>query len=90
MTAKEKAKELFDKYFSEIRMPSDCEGCMQCIDKCGNMVAIAKKYSLIAVDEILKALENELLDLYDTARDCPINKKHNKFFNEVKTEIEKL
>lgn len=53
MIPKEKAKELFDKYFSEIRMPSDCEGCMQCVDRCDNMVAIAKKYTLIAVGEIL-------------------------------------
>jgi hypothetical protein len=53
MKAKEKANELFNKYFSEIRMPSDCEGCMQCVDRCGNMVAIAKKYSLMAVEEIL-------------------------------------
>jgi len=53
MTSKEKANELFNKYFSEIRMPSDCEGCMQCVDRCGNMVAIAKKYSLMAVEEIL-------------------------------------
>ncbi len=51
--AKEKAEELFNKYFSELRLPSDCEGCMQCVDRCGNMVAVAKKYALIALDEIL-------------------------------------
>lgn len=54
MTSKEKAEELFDKYFTQIRMPSDCEGCMQCVDRCNNMVYVAKKYALIAVDEILK------------------------------------
>ena len=54
MTPKEKANELFNKYFSELRFPSDCEGCMQCVDRCGNMVAVAKKYALIAVDEVLK------------------------------------
>jgi hypothetical protein len=48
----------------------------------------AKQCAIIAVDEIIKVLENELLDLYDTARDCPINKKHTKFFNEVKKELE--
>jgi hypothetical protein len=71
MSAKEKAEELVDKYFSELRLPPDCEGCMQCVDRCGNMVAVAKKYALIAVDEILKSnpiipleymLESEALD----------------------------
>lgn len=52
MTAKEKAEDLFGKYFNEVKMPSDCEGCMQCVDRCGSMVAIAKKYALIAVDEM--------------------------------------
>jgi hypothetical protein len=80
MTAKEKAKELFDKYFSEIRMPSDCEGCMQCIDKCGNMVAIAKKYSLIAVDEILNH-HYQQKGLYKIDR---------YYFQQVKKELEKL
>ena len=74
MTAKEKANELFNKYFSEIRMPSDCEGCMQCVDRCGNMVAIAKKYSLIAVDEILDVCKTYL----------------SSYYLEVKKEIEKL
>jgi hypothetical protein len=74
MTPKEKANELFNKYFSEIRMPSDCEGCMQCVDRCGNMVAIAKKYSLIAVDEILDACKTYL----------------SSYYLEVKKEIEKL
>jgi hypothetical protein len=74
MTPKEKANELFNKYFSEIRMPSDCEGCMQCVDRCGNMVAIAKKYSLIAVDEILDVCKTYL----------------SSYYLEVKKEIEKL
>ena len=57
MNAKEKANELFNKYFSEIRMPSDCEGCMQCVDRCGNMVAVAKKYALIAVQNAVENIE---------------------------------
>jgi len=81
MEAKQKAKELFDKYFSEIRMPSDCEGCMQCVDKCGNMVAIAKKYALIAVDEILSTLYEYHYDSTSGAYD---------FWQKVKQEIEKL
>ena len=87
MSAKEKAEELFNKYFSELRLPSDCEGCMQCVDRCGNMVAIAKKYSLIAVDEVLKSnpiipleymLESEALDAAA------------EFWQQVKTEIGNL
>jgi ferredoxin len=87
ISSKEKAKELFNKYFSEIRMPTDCEGCMQCVDRCGNMVAIAKQYAKIAVDEILKALKyppkaniNRQIIHIET-----IN-----YWEEVKQEIEKL
>lgn len=74
MDPKLKAKDLVDKYFSELRMPSDCEGCMQCVDRCGNMVAIAKKYSLIAVDEILDVCKTYL----------------SSYYLEVKKELEKL
>ena len=82
MTPKEKAKELFNKYFSEIHMPSDCEGCMQCIDRCGNMVAIAKKYSLIAIEQIIEHI-NELDDSewYSSMK---------QYIHDVKQEIEKL
>jgi hypothetical protein len=55
MTSKEKANELFNKYFSEIRMPSDCEGCMQCVGRCANMVAIAQKYASIACQHIIES-----------------------------------
>jgi hypothetical protein len=81
MTAQEKAEELFNKYFSEIRMPSDCEGCMMCVDRCGNMVAIAKKYAIIAVDEIINSVV--ITDL-TTAENQFI------YWEEVKQEIEKL
>jgi len=79
MEAKKKAKELFNKYFCEIQMPSDCEGCMQCVDKCGNMVAIGKKYALIAVDEIIDNYEEKY-------KYC--NSKI--FWEQVKKEIDKL
>jgi hypothetical protein len=75
MTAQEKAEELFNKYFSEIDMPSECEGCMMCVGRCGNMVAIAKKYSLIAVNEILGNMGAD---------------RGYTFWQEVKQEIEKL
>jgi hypothetical protein len=83
LTLKEKANELFNKYFSELRLPSDCEGCMQCIDRCGNMVAVAKKYALIAVDEIIKTL----VDL-SNGEFTYINEV--KYWQDVKEEISNL
>ena len=78
--AKEKAEELFNKYFSELRLPSDCEGCMQCVDRCGNMVAVAKKYALIAVEEILTRMIG--------SRAYSFNEKL--FWSEVKSELQSL
>jgi hypothetical protein len=75
MIAKEKAAELIVNYQLKCKSLNYDE---------------AKQCAIIAVDEIIKALENELLDLYDTARDCPINKKHNQYWEQVKTEIENL
>jgi hypothetical protein len=83
MTPKEKAQELFDNYFSEIRMPSDCEGCMQCVDRCGNMVAIAKKYALIAVDEIIKTYTNKDKTYW-------LLEEEVDYWQQVKSEIEAL
>jgi hypothetical protein len=77
MTAKEKAKELYNK-FLDINNGKTLT------------INVGKQCAIIAVDEILFALENELLDLYDTARDCPINKKNNQYWQQVKTEIENL
>ena len=57
MNAKEKANELFNKYYSELRFPTDCFDCMQCVDRCGNMVAVAKKYALIAVQNAVENIE---------------------------------
>jgi ferredoxin len=81
MEAKEKAKELVEKYFSELRMPSDCDGCMQCVDRCGNMVSIAKQYALIAAEEIL-------LTLYEFHYDSQSGAYE--YWKEVKQEIEKI
>jgi hypothetical protein len=77
MTAQEKAEELFNKYFSEIDMPSECEGCMMCVNRCGNMVAIAKKYALIAIDEVLNQFRWRPSD-------------GSSYWQEVKQELEKL
>jgi hypothetical protein len=86
MNAKEKANELFNKYFSELRLPSDCEGCMQCVDRCGNMVAVAKKYALIAVDEMI--IQNGELYLLGLAKDYYIEK--NAYLFDVKSELQSL
>jgi hypothetical protein len=85
MEAKEKAKELVEKYFSELRMPSDCDGCMQCVDRCGSMVSVAKQYALIAVDEIVR------LDIFNC--NCEWSDEDGdtrEYWREVKQEIEKL
>ena len=71
MTPKEKAKELFNKLYMAI--PSDEMG------KCDNA---AKKCALIAVNEILKAVDNP---------DETYLMKHSvNYWTEVKQEIEKL
>ena len=87
MNAKEKANELFNKYFSELRLPSDCEGCMQCVDRCGNMVAVAKKYALIALDEIINTLNDDIRDI-DVRGNILLDLID--YWREVKQEIEKL
>lgn len=81
MTPKEKSIELFDKYFNKMRLPSDCEGCMQCVDRCESMVVVAKRYSLIAVDEILDIVC--CIYSYDSDVLYP-------YWQKVKQEIEKL
>jgi|SanBayMetagenome_1026888.scaffolds.fasta_scaffold52443_2 hypothetical protein len=86
MTPKEKANDLFNKYFSELRFPSDCEGCMQCVDRCGNTVAVAKKYSLIAVDEMI--IQNGELYLLGLVKDYYIEK--NAYLFNVKSELQSL
>lgn len=78
---KERAEEIFNKYFSEIRMPYDCEGCMQCVVRCETMVAVAKKYSLIAV--------NEMLD-FRNALYVNDNSLAHQYLLEIKEHLEKL
>ena len=82
MTPKEKAQDLFDKYFTQIKMPSDCEGCMQCVDRCDSMVYVAKKYALILVDEMIN-LDYDFLEYYG-------NLNSKEYWQEVKKEIEHL
>ena len=86
MSSQEKAEELFNKYFSEIRMPTDCEGCMQCVGRCGNMVAIAKKYALITVEEIL----DNGGTLYVIEYPPKTFSNGTKYWQEVKQELLKL
>jgi hypothetical protein len=47
----------------------------------------AKENAIICVTQIIIALESELLDLFTTARNCPVNHKHSEFWANVKTEI---
>jgi len=79
MTAKEKANELFNKIYNSEDYDGYCNGC-------GLVFEQAKDIAVIAVDEILLTLSNIkdrdvrgniLLDLI-------------KYWQEVKTEIEKL
>ena len=68
MTPKEKAKELVNKYFSEMQFSefvNDLDASKQC--------------TLIAVDEIIKALDY----LFGTTKEVT-------YWREVKQEIEKL
>lgn len=75
MEPKEKAKELVDKYFLEI------EGADTYAFNLPSMnLFIAKKCALIAVDEIIEALD------YNQWQ----NKNQINYYKEVKQEIEKL
>lgn len=47
----------------------------------------AKGNAVICVTQIIIALESELLDLFTTARNCPVNHKHSEFWINVKKEI---
>jgi hypothetical protein len=82
MTPKEKAKELADKY---LNASFNCKGCdmIYCDIKC-NILAMfeAKECALIAVDEILNAID---WDYYEGSAQT----EHN-YWQEVKQEIEKL
>jgi hypothetical protein len=70
MEAKEKAKQLVDKYWNDIPV---------------NFFEEAKQCALIAVDEILNALDSERI-IYGSEY-CF---EENNYWTEVKQEIEKL
>jgi hypothetical protein len=82
--AQKEAQELFDKF--------NKEGLYQISSVINKTIRkeMIKQCAIITVDEILKVLESELLELFLNARDCPINKKYTLYYEEVKKEIEKL
>jgi hypothetical protein len=80
MTAKEKAKELFDKYFLLHESATDENGVwvLSALNR-----GLAKKCALIAVDEILEAITFNMYDDEDY-------NKEDYYWEQVKIEIEKL
>ena len=75
--AKEKAKELVDKYKYNTRAWNETNGWQDCSYN-------AKQCALIAVDEIITAIENVF-----TKSVAKLNSTY-RYYQEVKTEIEKL
>jgi hypothetical protein len=83
MTPKEKAKELFDKYCYAIRTEERDSGYF-------TNVIYAKQCALIAVDEILK-LNHPYVIVHESFEDNVIeNMTQEYYWQEVKTELEKL
>ena len=80
MTAKEKALELFDKYFLLHESATDENGVwvLSALNR-----GLAKKCALIAVDEILEAITFNMYDDEDY-------NKEDYYWEQVKIEIEKL
>ena len=83
MEAKEEALEIRNKFLEPTKVPNikgiwveDLSGSKQC--------------SIILVNEVLRVLENELLELYGQARTCDINKNMQNYYLKVKEELEKL
>jgi hypothetical protein len=83
MDAKEEALEIRNKFIEPTKVPNikgvwveDLSGAKQC--------------SIILVNEVLRVLENELLELYNQARTCEINKNMQNHYLRVKEELEKL
>lgn len=83
MTPTEEALELRNKFIEPTKVPNikgiwveDLSGARQC--------------SIILVNEILRVLENELLELYSQARTCDINKNMQNHYLKVKDELENL
>jgi hypothetical protein len=75
--AKEKAKELVDKFKYNTRAWNETNGWQDCSYN-------AKQCALIAVDEIITAIENVF-----TKSVAKLNSTY-RYYQEVKTEIEKL
>lgn len=89
MTPKDKAKELVDKMVDEI--PSNNSKDMMTFIEID--VQASKQCALIAVDEIMKAPhENQYIELIPTDAESTdwFWDKFDAYWNEVKTEIEKL
>jgi hypothetical protein len=86
LTPKEKAKELYDKYFLLHESSTDENGVwiVSALNK-----GLAKKCALIAVDEILNAIPNEYLDIHGGETYMQIN-EDVEYWNEVKQEINNL
>jgi hypothetical protein len=72
MTPKEKAQELVDKYYGHFTVH----------------MSIAKKCSLIAVDEMMEVYVSACVAMGMSKEDA--EKKQSKYLQEVKTEIELL
>ena len=85
MTPKEKAKELVDKY----ECYADGVDRQEDNDQIEEHLENIKQCALIAVDEVLKSLDSELLDLFSSGRNCPINHKHKEYWQQVKHELTK-
>jgi hypothetical protein len=77
--AKEKAKKLVDKYRTYIRMADKYEYNLS-----QDEIYLAKQCALIAVDEIITAIENVF-----TKSVSKLNSTY-RYYEEVKTEIKKL
>jgi hypothetical protein len=77
MTPKEKARELFYKFYNEMN-PYNPD-CNLSINQC-------KECSIIAVDEIIN---NCLFEFYSCGF-LTLKTKHKEYWDEVKNEIEKL
>ena len=76
MTPKEKAEELYDKFYSTSSHPHHVE----------SRKSNAKQCALIAVDEILEATKMHQYAL----NEIPSKIVYNHYWSEVKKEIEKL
>ncbi len=90
MKAKEKAKELVDRYYNLMPMTQDCEsGCMSCVDKCGNLIGLSKQCALIAVDKYLEDIKTQRESVEDLTANTLLILQYNRWQN-VKNEIELL